>query len=42
VRPLLHHRWKSREIAPRRVYAVTLALIAFGVLGTFPPVWALV
>jgi hypothetical protein len=41
VWPLLHHRWKAREIAPRRIYAATLALVAFGVLGTFPPVWAL-
>lgn len=35
----LHNRWRSREIAPGRVYAVTLALAALGVLGTFPPAW---
>jgi hypothetical protein len=38
---VLHNRWKAREIAPGRVGAVTLILIALGVLGTFPPVWAL-
>jgi hypothetical protein len=38
---VLHNRWKGREIAPGRVGAVTLILIALGVLGTFPPVWAL-
>ncbi len=38
---VLHHRWKTREVAPGRVSAVTLVLIALGVLGTFPPVWAL-
>jgi hypothetical protein len=38
---VLHHRWKAREIAPGRVGAVTLILIALGVLATFPPVWAL-
>ena len=38
---VLHNRWKAREIAPGRVAAVTLILIALGVLGTFPPVWGL-
>jgi hypothetical protein len=38
---VLHNRWKGREIAPGRIGAVTLMLIAVGVLGTFPPVWAL-
>ena len=38
---VLHNRWKAREIAPGRVGAVTVILIALGVLGTFPPVWAL-
>ena len=37
---ILHNRWKAREIAPGRVGALTLILIAAGVLGTFPPVWA--
>ena len=38
---VLHNRWKSREIAPGGVGAVTLLLVAAGILGTFPPVWAL-
>jgi hypothetical protein len=37
---ILHNRWKAREIAPGRAGALTLILIAAGVLGTFPPVWA--
>ena len=38
---VLHYRWRARELAPGRVGAVTLILIALGVLGTFPPVWGL-
>ena len=38
---VLHNRWKAREIAPGRVGALTLILVALGLLGTFPPVWAL-
>jgi hypothetical protein len=38
---VLHNRWKGREVAPGRAGAVTLILIALGVLGTAPPVWAL-
>ena len=38
---VLHTRWKAREIAAGRVGALTLILIALGVLGTFPPVWGL-
>jgi len=38
---VLHHRWKGREIASRRIYPVSLALIGLGILATFPPVWAL-
>ena len=38
---VLHNRWKLREIAPGRVGALTLILVALGVLGTFPPVWSL-
>ena len=38
---VLHNRWKARELAPGRVRAATLALIAIGVAGTLPPVWAL-
>ena len=38
---VLHYRWKGRDIASGRIGAATLILIAVGVLGTFPPVWAL-
>lgn len=38
---VLHNRWKAREIAPGRAGALTLILVALGLLGTFPPVWAL-
>ncbi len=38
---VLHNRWKAREIAPARVGALTLILVGLGLLGTFPPVWAL-
>jgi len=38
---LLHYRLKDREIAPRRIYPVTLILIGLGILATFPPVWGL-
>lgn len=38
---VLHNRWKAREVAPGRVYLLTLILIAFGILATFPPVWGL-
>jgi hypothetical protein len=38
---LLHYRWKDREIATRRVSALAVALLALGILATFPPVWGL-
>jgi hypothetical protein len=38
---VLHTRWRTREIAPGRITALTLILTVAGVLGTFPPVWAL-
>jgi hypothetical protein len=38
---LLHYRWKGREIAPGRVSALTLVLLALGILATLPPVWGL-
>jgi len=37
----LHNRWKTCEIAAPRVFALTLGLIAIGILATFPPVWGL-
>ena len=38
---ILHHRWKDRQLQPRRVHAVTVTLILLGLLLTFPPVWGL-
>lgn len=38
---VLHVRWKEREMAPPRFYAVTLILTTLGILGTFPLVWQL-
>jgi len=38
---MLHARWKNREIQPARVGALTLLLTTLGILGTFPPIWAL-
>ena len=38
---LLHYRWKGREVATGRVSALTLILLALGILATFPPVWRL-
>jgi hypothetical protein len=38
---VLHNRWKSRQIESGRVWPTTLALIALGILLTFPPVWTL-
>ena len=38
---VLHRRWKQRQLEPRRVHALVLALIGAGVLLCFPPLWAL-
>jgi len=38
---VLHFRWKGRDVDAGRPYAITLVLIALGVLFTLPPVWAL-
>jgi hypothetical protein len=38
---LLHRRWKQRQLEPRRVHVLVLALIGAGVLLCFPPLWAL-
>lgn len=37
----LHRRWRGRRMGPRRVFAVTLLLIALGLAQAFPPVWGL-
>jgi hypothetical protein len=36
---VLHGRWRAREIDGPRVLALTLVLVALGVIATFPPVW---
>ncbi len=41
---LLHRRWKTEVPAPdrvRRVVGVTIALVALGLVATFPPLWEL-
>lgn len=38
---VLHARWRSRDVAPGPVFAVTVLLVVLGILGTFPPVWGL-
>lgn len=38
---LLHRRWKSRQLDSRRIAAMTVILIALGIVGTFPPTWSL-
>src|SRR5690606_963900 len=38
---VLHFRWRDRDIAIGRLPAIIAALIALGILGTFPPVWGL-
>lgn len=38
---VLHFRWRTRHIAPAPAFAVTVTLIALAILGTFPPIWAL-
>jgi hypothetical protein len=38
---VLHARWKSRDIAPGPVFIGTVVLIVLALVGTFPPVWAL-
>lgn len=39
---VLHARWKDREVGAGRAGAITLLLIALGILGTFPPFWSVV
>jgi hypothetical protein len=37
----LHRRWKHRTLRAGGIYALTMLLIALGVLLTFPPLWHL-
>lgn len=39
---VMHRRWSRREVAAPRVFAITLVLIAVGIVLTFPPLWRLV
>jgi hypothetical protein len=36
--PLLHVRWKRRDVALERVNAIAFALLCLGLLLTFPPI----
>jgi hypothetical protein len=38
---VLHVRWKRRQLPQGGILAATLLLVALGLLGTFPPIWAL-
>ena len=38
---ILHTRWKTRYVEPRRVNLTTWVLIIAGIILTFPPVWSL-
>ena len=38
---VLRWRWRDRRVEPRRIRAVTLLLIGLGLVGAFPPVWAI-
>ena len=38
---VLHYRWRGKSIAPGPISALTITLIFFGVLFTFPPFWEL-
>lgn len=36
---VLHVAWRNRQVAPRALTWLTLALVVLGLLGTFPPVF---
>lgn len=38
---VLHARWRNQDVAAGRVLAWAVALIALGVVMSFPPVWEL-
>ena len=38
---VLHARWKSRDVAPGPVFVSTVVLVVLAIIGTFPPMWAL-
>ena len=38
---VLHSRWKDRRMEPSGLFAMSLILVAVGVVLCFPPVWHL-
>jgi hypothetical protein len=38
---VLHNRWKNRRVDPRRVFRLTMLLVAAGLVLSFPPVWGI-
>lgn len=38
---IMHARWRNQNVAVNRALAWALALVALGVVMTFPPVWRL-
>lgn len=37
---ILHRRWRNREVESARITVIAVILVLLGLLGTFPPVWA--
>lgn len=38
---MLHRRWRDRELEQQRINALTLVLLAVGLVLCLPPVWGL-
>jgi hypothetical protein len=38
---VLHFRWRKRQVAPTKIFLLTLILVVLGIAGIFPPVWGL-
>ena len=38
---VLHRSWRARQLAPAGPFGASIALIVLGLIGLFPPVWAL-
>ena len=38
---ILDQRWRNRDLAPGPIVGWTVAMAAFSVIATFPPVWEL-
>jgi len=37
---VLHRRWRNRNVDGQRITGISVVLVLLGLLGTFPPVWA--